>query len=197
MNDSFANIVVAIKTGRCVNDSVRKFVQFQLSVNVAAIILTFVSAIESSAKGSILSAVQLLWVNLIMDTFAALALATDPPTESSLDRKPSRQSEPLINVEMAKMILAQAAYQCVACFTLHFAGYRILGTNPYDSGDQAELRTLVFNVFVFCQICKRHFKVPSLFPVNQINCRRLDRKMNIFEGLFRNYWFMGIFLISE
>lgn len=154
MDDSFASIVVAIKTGRCVNDSVRKFVQFQLSVNVAAIILTFVSAIESSASNSILSAVQLLWVNLIMDTFAALALATDPPTDSSLDRKPSRKSEPLINVEMAKMILITALYQCIVCFVLHFGGYHILKTDPNSSAAQAELRTLVFNVFVFCQICK-------------------------------------------
>jgi Ca2+-transporting ATPase len=182
MDDSFSNIVVAIKTGRCVNDSVRKFVQFQLSVNVAAILLTFVSAIASSSDGSILSAVQLLWVNLIMDTFAALALATDPPTDSSLDRKPSRKSEPLINVDMTKMILIQAIYQCIVCFVLHFAGLQILGEES-TPGSEAELRTLVFNVFVFCQI------------FNQINCRRLDRKFNVFEGFFKNYWFMGIFLI--
>lgn len=182
MDDAFSNIVVAIKTGRCVNDSVRKFVQFQLSVNVAAIILTFVSAIASSSDGSILSAVQLLWVNLIMDTFAALALATDPPTDSSLDRKPSRKSEPLINVDMAKMILIQAIYQCIICFVLHFAGHTILKQES-SPGNDAELRTLVFNVFVFCQI------------FNQINCRRLDRKFNVFEGFFKNYWFMGIFLI--
>lgn len=154
MDDSFSNIIVAIKTGRCVNDSVRKFIQFQLSVNIAAIILTFVSAIESRAKQSILSAVQLLWVNLIMDTFAALALATDPPTDSSLDRKPSRSSEPLITPDMGKMILFQAIYQCIVCFVLHFAGHRLLGTNADSVAAQAELRTLVFNVFVFCQICE-------------------------------------------
>ena len=74
--------------GRCVNDSVKKFLQFQLSVNVTAILIVFVTAIASASEESVLSAVQLLWVNLIMDTFAALALATDPATPTVLDRKP-------------------------------------------------------------------------------------------------------------
>jgi len=117
-----------------------------------------------------------------MDTFAALALATDPATRSSLDRKPDRLTAPLINVDMVKMIICQALYQTIVCFVLYWAGLRILGLDE-TIASRAELSTLIFNCFVFCQI------------FNQINCRRLDRKYNVFEGFFRNYYFMVIFAI--
>lgn len=182
MDDSFASIVKAIIWGRCVNDSVKKFLQFQLSVNVTAVIITFFTAVISDSEESVLSAVQLLWVNLIMDTFAALALATDPATESSLDRKPESKYAPLLTAEMIKMILIQALYQIVICFVLHYAGLSIIGLEDNDD-TRAELKALVFNVFVFAQI------------FNMINNRRLDRKFNIFEGFFKNYWFMFIFAV--
>ena len=88
MDDNFASIVKAVVWGRAVYDSVCKFLQFQLTVNIAAVVLTFVSSISDSQGDSVLTAVQLLWVNMIMDTMAALALATEPPTEELLDRKP-------------------------------------------------------------------------------------------------------------
>lgn len=153
MDDAFPNIVLAIMWGRCVNDSVRKFLQFQISVNITAVVITFVSAIASDNEGAILTAVQLLWVNLIMDTFAALALATDPARRSMLDRKPDRLSAPLINVDMVKMMCIQALYQIIVCFVLYWAGLPILGVEDSLQA-QAELRTLIFNCFVFCQICE-------------------------------------------
>lgn len=188
MDDSFANIVVAIMWGRCVNDAVRKFLQFQISVNITAVIITVVSALSSEKESSVLTAVQLLWVNLIMDTFAALALATDPATRQSLRRKPDRKDAPLISVDMWKMIIIQALYQIAVCLILFFAGAKILNLPPTVNGmpshhNEYELRSLVFNCFVFCQI------------FNQLNCRRLDRRFNVFEGFFRNVWFMGIFCI--
>jgi hypothetical protein len=146
-----------------------------------------------------------------MDTFAALALATDPATKASLDRKPDRKNAPLITVEMLKMILIQATYQIIVCLVLHFAGHAILHM-PYSTETDAELRSLVFNCFVFCQICERwpglDLWLPAPAPdlerhradarlVNQLNCRRLDRKFNVLEGFFRNYYFMVIFAISK
>lgn len=122
-------------------------------VNITAVVITFVSAVASNSEQSVLTAVQLLWVNLIMDTFAALALATDPATRSSLDRLPDKKTAPLINTNMIKMILAQALYQIVVCLILHFVGLRILGLDHSDQ-NEADLRTLVFNTFVFCQICE-------------------------------------------
>ncbi|KAI7974424.1 hypothetical protein EIK77_008604 [Talaromyces pinophilus] len=74
MDDNFTSIVKAMSWGRTVNDAVKKFLQFQITVNITAVILTFVSAVASGDENSVLTAVQLLWVNLIMDTFAALAL---------------------------------------------------------------------------------------------------------------------------
>ncbi len=149
-------------------------------MNITAVLLTFVSAVASATQESVLSAVQLLWVNLIMDTFAALALATDPPAPSVLDRKPDPKSAPLITITMWKMIIGQAIYQLVVTFILNFAGYTILGYNRQDSTDQVKLQALVFNTFVWMQI------------FNQLNNRRLDNKLNVFEGVTRNWFFIGI-----
>jgi Ca2+-transporting ATPase len=113
--------------------------------------LTFVSAVASDKEESVLNAVQLLWVNLIMDTFAALALATDPPSPSVLDRKPDRKSAPLITLRMAKMILGQAICQLVITLVLNFAGWTLLGYDSVVDGER-RLKTLVFNTFVWLQI---------------------------------------------
>ncbi|KAH8697337.1 putative P-type calcium ATPase [Talaromyces proteolyticus] len=186
MDDNFTSIVKAIAWGRTVNDAVKKFLQFQITVNITAVVLTFVSAVASGNESSVLSAVQLLWVNLIMDTFAALALATDPPAESVLNRRPEPKSAPLITLTMWKMIIGQAIYQLVITLILNFAGRVIFsGTSVFENPatEEAELKTVVFNTFVWMQI------------FNQYNCRRLDNYFNIFEGMFRNYWFLGIQLI--
>lgn len=187
MDDNFASLVSAIMWGRCVNDAVRKFLQFQLSVNICAVVITFVTAVASAEEESVLTAVQLLWVNLIMDTFAALALATDPADPESLDRKPDRKSAPLINMEMWKMIIGQAIYKTVPALVLHFAGHQILGLDATDEATKIaqtnELNTLVFNAFVFSQI------------FNMINCRRLDRHFNIFTRMWRNPYLLVILAI--
>ena len=181
MDDNFSSIVKAITWGRSVNDAVSKFLQFQLTVNITAVILAFVSAVASPNSHSVLSAVQLLWVNLIMDTFAALALATDAPTDKILDRAPVPKSASLITTNMWKMIIGQAVYQLAITFVLYFAGARILGYNfVADSRLQTQLNTMVFNTFVWMQI------------FNEFNNRRLDNKLNIFEGVHRNYFFIGI-----
>jgi len=183
MDDNFASIVKAIMWGRCVNDAVRKFLQFQLSTNVTAVVITFVSAVASEEEQSVLTAVQLLWINIIMDTFAALALATDPASEALLDRKPDRGTT-LFSINMYKQIFFQSAYQIAISLIFHFLGVRILGLqgNPRS---ELIVKTLVFNAFVFAQI------------FNSINCRRLDQKLNIFEGMHRNWYFIIITLLGE
>ena len=181
MDDNFSSIVKAIMWGRSVNDAVSKFLQFQLTVNITAVILAFVSAVSSPTSHSVLSAVQLLWVNLIMDTFAALALATDAPTENILDRKPVPKSANLITTNMWKMIIGQAIYQLAITFVLYFVGADILNYDiASDRTLQTQLDTMVFNTFVWMQI------------FNEFNSRRLDNKLNIFEGVYRNYFFIGI-----
>lgn len=183
MDDNFSSIVKAIMWGRSVNDAVAKFLQFQITVNITAVVLAFVSAVSSPDMHSVLSAVQLLWVNLIMDTFAALALATDAPTENILDRKPTPKRAALITTNMWKMIFGQAMYQLVVTFVLYFAGSSILGYSKSDTLLQTELDTIVFNTFVWMQI------------FNEFNNRRLDNKLNIFEGVHRNAFFIIINII--
>ncbi|KAL1641563.1 plasma membrane calcium [Didymella pomorum] len=180
MDDNFASIVKALLWGRAVNDAVKKFLQFQITVNITAVVLTFVSAVSSDEQKSVLTAVQLLWVNLIMDTFAALALATDPPTRSLLNRKPDLKSAPLITLRMWKMIVGQAIYQLIVTLFLYFAGASAL---KYDDADQkGQLPTLIFNTFVWMQI------------FNALNNRRLDNGFNVFEGITHNWFFVSIFL---
>ena len=150
MDDNFNSIVKAMMWGRAVNDAVKKFLQFQVTVNITAVVLTFVSAVSSDSEQSVLTAVQLLWVNLIMDTMAALALATDPPTPSILDRKPDPKSSPLITITMWKMIIGESIYQLVITFLLYFGSYSILS---YQSDREInQVPTLVFNTFVWMQI---------------------------------------------
>lgn len=94
LDDNFNSIVKAILWGRNVFDSIKKFVQFQLTVNLVAVIISFIGAVTGGE--SPLKAVQLLWVNLIMDTLAALALATEAPTPELLDRPPHGRKASLI-----------------------------------------------------------------------------------------------------
>ena len=138
---------------------------------MTAVVLTFISAVASSEQESVLNAVQLLWVNLIMDTFAALALATDPPSRTVLDRLPERKSAPLITLRMAKMIVGQAICQLVITLVLNFGGWTLLDYDVMENGQvmsseeaehrQQRLNTLVFNTFVWLQIFNE-FKYVSL-----------------------------------
>ena len=190
MDDNFSSIVKTIIWGRSVTDSVRKFLQFQISAKVTALVITFVWALASSSDESPLSAVQLLWVNLIMDAFAALALATDRASSVQLDRKPDKRKDPLFSVNMIKQILGQAIYQITVILIFHFLGLHILGFRPTDDATLQKhhldtVRTLIFNSFVFAQI------------FNSFNCRRLDKKLNVFEGMTRNWYFMAITVIGS
>jgi Ca2+-transporting ATPase len=184
MDDNFSSIVKAIMWGRCVNNAVRKFLQFQISTNVTAVVITLVTAVASHSGTSALSAVQLLWINIIMDTFAALALATDPASPALLDRKPDKHTAPLFTVDMYKQILLQSVYQITIILLIHFLGVKVQDFES-TSGNDTIVRTLVFNTFVFAQI------------FNSVNSRRLDRKLNILEGILSNWYFIAITLIGE
>ncbi|CAB1336353.1 unnamed protein product [Coregonus sp. 'balchen'] len=186
-DDNFSSIVKAVMWGRNVYDSISKFLQFQLTVNVVAVIVAFTGACIT--QDSPLKAVQMLWVNLIMDTFASLALATEPPTESLLLRKPYGRNNPLISRTMMKNILGHAIYQLTIIFTLLFAGEKIFNI---DSGRNAPLHsppsehyTIIFNTFVLMQL------------FNEINARKIHGERNVFDGIFHNPIFCSIFVIVQ
>ncbi|XP_041835227.1 plasma membrane calcium-transporting ATPase 1-like isoform X1 [Melanotaenia boesemani] len=183
-DDNFTSIVKAVMWGRNVYDSISKFLQFQLTVNVVAVIVAFTGACIT--QDSPLKAVQMLWVNLIMDTLASLALATEPPTESLLLRKPYGRDKPLISRTMMKNILGHAVYQLITIFTLLFAGETMF---DIDSGRNAPLHsppsqhyTIVFNVFVMMQL------------FNEINARKIHGERNVFEGIYKNPIFCSVVL---
>ncbi|KAM5280660.1 plasma membrane calcium-transporting ATPase 2 isoform 2-T2 [Ctenodactylus gundi] len=183
-DDNFSSIVKAVMWGRNVYDSISKFLQFQLTVNVVAVIVAFTGACIT--QDSPLKAVQMLWVNLIMDTFASLALATEPPTETLLLRKPYGRNKPLISRTMMKNILGHAVYQLALIFTLLFVGEKMF---QIDSGRNAPLHsppsehyTIIFNTFVMMQL------------FNEINARKIHGERNVFDGIFRNPIFCTIVL---
>ncbi|XP_077190730.1 plasma membrane calcium-transporting ATPase 4 isoform X2 [Paroedura picta] len=183
-DDNFTSIVKAVMWGRNVYDSISKFLQFQLTVNIVAVIVAFTGACIT--QDSPLKAVQMLWVNLIMDTFASLALATEPPSESLLLRKPYGRNKPLISRTMMKNILGHGVYQLTIIFTLLFAGEKFF---DIDSGRNAPLHspptehyTIVFNTFVMMQL------------FNEINARKIHGERNVFEAIFLNPIFCTVVL---
>ncbi|KAK0385096.1 hypothetical protein NLU13_7574 [Sarocladium strictum] len=178
LDDNFSSIVSALSWGRTVNDAVRKFIQFQFTINIAAGTLTILTELVGSA---IFTVVQLLWLNLIQDIFASLGLATDKPSKDFLLRKPDPRNSSIVTITMWKMILLQAVYQLAVIFTLHYGDFEVF--NP-DRSD-AYLRTLTFNTFIFMQ------------TFNQHNCRRVDNNIGIwYQGVLRNPWFIGVQLVT-
>lgn len=161
--------------GRNVYDSIAKFLQFQLTVNIVAVIVAFFGA--CFIQDSPLKAVQMLWVNLIMDTLASLALATEMPTPDLLTRKPYGRTKPLISRTMMKNITGQGIYQLSVIFTLVFVGEQFL---DIDSGryrndsEPTQHFTIIFNTFVMM----------TLF--NEINARKIHGQRNVFAGIFTN-----------
>lgn len=197
MTDEFPDIVQAIKWGRTVAESIKKFIQFQLTVNITACVLTFVSAVASPDGHSVLTAVQLLWVNLIMDTLAALALATDEPDDLLLKRKPAGRTAPLISVSMWKMIIGQSINQLVITFVLHFAGNQIFFGGNATVYQRGQLDAMTFNTFVWLQFWKLFVtrKLDECADVRSVRGRIKGENLNFFSHLFRNWYFVEITLL--
>ena len=124
LDDNFASIVNSIKWGRSIFDNIRKFLQFQLSVNLSAVLLVFVTSCIGSE--SPISAIQMLWLNLIMDSLGSLALATEPPSDDVLRRKPYSKREYLINGVMWKSIIVQSMFQFTIIFILYILAEKFI-----------------------------------------------------------------------
>ncbi|XP_031096089.1 calcium-transporting ATPase 9, plasma membrane-type-like [Ipomoea triloba] len=182
LDDNFASVVKVVRWGRSVYANIQKFIQFQLTVNVAALIINVVAAV--SAGDVPLNAVQLLWVNLIMDTLGALALATEPPTDQLMCRPPVGQREPLITNIMWRNLIIQALYQVTVLLVLNFQGKSILSLEHDNSDHTVKVKnTLIFNSFVLCQV------------FNEFNARKPE-EINIFEGVHRNRLFVSIVALT-
>ena len=205
MDDNFNSIVQAIVWGRNIYDSVRKFLQFQLTVNVVAVVGVFIGA--CILRQAVINAVQMLWINLIMDTLASLALATeDPNSEILLKNKPYGRKDYIVSKKMFKHIMGHSVAQLVIVLWAVFRGDQYFPWSRLDgqmdangtviSGrlfyvstgepDYMEVQkelgpsahfTYVFNLFVFLQV------------FNFLNARKINDEVNIFEGLGRSKLF--------
>ncbi|CAL9161506.1 unnamed protein product [Musa hybrid cultivar] len=175
LDDNFSTIVTVAKWGRSVYINIQKFVQFQLTVNVVALIVNFSSACITGHAP--LTAVQLLWVNMIMDTLGALALATEPPNDELMKRSPVGRKGGFISNTMWRNILGQALYQFIVIWYLQREGKGLFQLEGPDS--DLALNTLIFNSFVFCQV------------FNEISCREME-KIDVFHGILENYVFVAV-----
>ncbi|KAL5220263.1 hypothetical protein ABZP36_024976 [Zizania latifolia] len=182
LDDNFTSVVKVVRWGRSVYANIQKFIQFQLTVNVAALVINVVASVSSGDVP--LNAVELLWVNLIMDTLGALALATEPPTDNLMKRQPVGRREPLVTNIMWRNLFVQAIYQIVVLLVFDFAGTSILRLqNESQENAEKTQNTFIFNTFVFCQI------------FNEFNARKPEER-NVFKGISKNHLFIGIIAIT-
>ena len=194
LDDSFSSIVTACKYGRNIYDCIRKFVQFQLTTNVVAVFMTFLGGII--LKDSPLNAIQMLWVNLIMDSFASLALATEDPTDALLDRKPYSRDASILTPMMLLNIFSQSIFQIIVLTVIIFYGDYIFGV-PSDrelehftwNNVNGYHFTIFFNIFVYMQV------------FNSINARKLQKnEYNVFTGILGNWLYLliqGIIIVGQ
>lgn len=216
--DDFCTITVAIKYGRNIYDNVRKFLQFQLTVNVSAMFIVFCGALLLTEEA--ITPVQMLWINLIMDTLAALALATEPPSEALMQRGPHGRNDMIINAPMWRNIIGHAIYQLAVLITILFYGATLFQlpviegepffvtkfwANENVNNENPELALMASNAIatatynVPTATCTLYTIVFQCFVMmtifNIINARKLgDRSYNVFQDFFNNYRFILIFI---
>lgn len=185
VDDNFSSIVTAVKWGRNIFDSIRKFLQFQITVNIVAIFMAFLGGVV--LRESPLNPIQMLWVNLIMDTFAALALATEEPSDELLKRPPYPRDEYMITPLMWRNIIMQAIFQCIILSIVLFNGDTIFNVpsgrmTPEWTYENGVHYTIFFDIFVFMQV------------FNEVNARKLKKEeINVFQGFWTNPLFLLIF----
>ncbi|KAL3743971.1 hypothetical protein ACJRO7_013254 [Eucalyptus globulus] len=182
LDDNFASVVKVVRWGRSVYANIKKSIQFQLTVNLAALIINAVAAFSSGDVP--LNAVQLLWVNIIADILGALALATEPPTDDLMHRPPVGRRGPLFTKSLCINIAKHVFYQVDVLLLLKFQGRKMLGLQ-HDTSDHANKvqDTVIFNAFVFCQI------------LNEFYARESD-KFNVFKRITKNHLFMGMVILT-
>ena len=118
IDNNFTSIVAAIIYGRSIYENIRKFLQFQLTVNFGACILVFLCSCIGNETP--LTSIQMLWVNLIMDSLGSLALVTEPPYQELLRKRPTNRNESIINGRMWKHIIGQSIFEIAILLVLYF-----------------------------------------------------------------------------
>ena len=188
LDDSFATIVKAVMWGRSLYENIQRFVQFQLTINVSALLIAFIGPFLGVRPP--FTVLQLLWINVIMDTFAAIALCSEPPRREIMKQKPKRRDENIITRRMAITIFSTAGFYIVVMLGILLAmeggwlasgepvpaSYQPWGFEPLD----VRQVSLFFTTYVLFQVW------------NLINCRSLTPMTSGLVGLHRNPFFLGI-----
>ncbi|KAL3161892.1 hypothetical protein ABBQ38_008979 [Trebouxia sp. C0009 RCD-2024] len=179
LDNNFSSVVDAVKWGRSVYAGITKFLQFQLTVNIVAVSTACIGAI--ALQESPLTAVQMLWLNLIMDSLASLALATEQPTDSMLDLPPYSARQSLLTPTVTKHIIGQSVFQLGVMYGLVFFGDQLFGVPSASSiHGPSQHYTIVFNAFVLMQL------------FNQVNARKIYDEANVVSGITANKLFSAI-----
>jgi len=163
-------------------DNIRKFLGFQLTVNVVALMISLVGAITDYPLP--LTTVQLLWINLIMDTAAAVALGTEQPRpEELLARSPKAPDGPLLSKALWYKIIGQSIYQLAVLFFMLYSHGTVIDESISPKNGVVH-KTFIFNTFVWLQLG------------NAFNARRVNPCLNVFERIFSNAYFLLIMMAA-
>jgi calcium-translocating P-type ATPase len=176
LDDNFSSIANAVRYGRTIFKSIRKFIVFQLTVNLAAVTTVFLGPMFGVEFP--LTIIQLLWINIIMDTLAAIAFGGEPALERVMREHPVRREENIVNQYMASSILTGGLYITVmSIFFLTFPPIKELFLRDGVFNQEVFLSAF-FNVFIF------------LIVINSFNAR--TEKINIFDNIGKNSKFLRI-----
>jgi Ca2+-transporting ATPase len=186
VDGAFSSVVGAVLWGRAILENIRKFLTFQLTINAVAVTLTLISAILHMGSDTPfpLEAIQLLWINLIMDSFGALMLATEEPDLELMGMRPQDRALPLLSPGMYKQVGVHSLVQLglLLFLSLSSAGAAVFGLLPAAVGSRLHY-TCIFNTFVWL----------NLF--NFFNARRIHDQRNLFKGLGKARFGLGLLLV--
>ncbi|HAN09453.1 MAG TPA: calcium-translocating P-type ATPase, PMCA-type [Clostridiales bacterium] len=178
MDDNFSSIENAILYGRTIFNSIRKFIIFQLTINVAAVLISFIAPLLGLGYHP-LSITQILWINLVMDTLAALAFGAEPALKRFMNEKPKRRDENIVSNNMWSSIFTGSLWVFVISIIMLFTP--IGATLFRESDTNAYLLTGYFTFFVFAAV------------FNAFNAR--TDKMNLFDNIGQNKGFLKVILL--
>lgn len=172
LDDSFSTIIKAVQWGRGIYENFKRFIQFQLTVNVSSVVVVICSILAGFSAP--FTALELLWINIIMDGPPALTLGLEPIRPDLLKHKPTRRNENIISKKMLLRIFVNGIFISVIFMLQHFKNF--LGAASEEEA------TVLFTLFVLFQL------------FNAFNCRELD-DTPMFKNLLKNKLMLGVFLL--
>ena len=174
LDDNFMSIVNAILFGRTIFKSIRKFIIFQLSVNICAVMVSLLGPFIGIDQP--VTVIQMLWINMVMDTLAGVAFAYEPPLIEYMNEKPKKKGEHIVNKYMFNQIIVMGLYTSLLCLLF----LKLPSISNLFEQNGGHLMTAFFGLFIFCSI------------FNSFNAR--THRINIFSNIFKNKAFLIVIL---